>query len=61
MLQFLSHIHDFKPQETNSLNQMETEMKNKKSMLDELMRREQVVQKVNSHSQQYLKLSRAMS
>lgn len=43
MLQFLSHIQDFKPQETDSLNQVKNEMKNKKSILDELMRREQVV------------------
>ncbi|XP_023611080.1 periplakin [Myotis lucifugus] len=53
MLQFLSNIPSYEPQETDSLNQMETKLKNQKNLLDEIARREQEVQKVCAHSQQY--------
>ncbi|KAM5328070.1 periplakin isoform 2-T2 [Glossophaga mutica] len=53
VLQFLSNIPSYEPQETDSLNQMETKLKNQKNLLDEIARREQEVQKVCTHSQQY--------
>ncbi|XP_045676654.1 periplakin isoform X2 [Phyllostomus hastatus] len=53
VLQFLSNIPSYEPQETDSLSQMETKLKNQKNLLDEIARREQEVQKVCTHSQQY--------
>ncbi|XP_036885805.1 periplakin isoform X2 [Sturnira hondurensis] len=53
VLQFLSNIPSYEPQETDSLSQMETKLKNQKNLLDEIARREQEVQKVCAHSQQY--------
>ncbi|XP_011374918.1 periplakin [Pteropus vampyrus] len=53
VLQFLSNIPSYEPQETDSLSQMETKLKNQKNLLDEIARREQEVQQVCAHSQQY--------
>ncbi|KAF3818936.1 hypothetical protein GH733_012353 [Mirounga leonina] len=53
VLHFLSHIPSYEPQETDSLSQMETKLKNQKNLLDEIARREQEVHKVCTHSQQY--------
>ncbi|XP_036999392.2 periplakin isoform X2 [Artibeus jamaicensis] len=53
VLQFLSNTPSYEPQETDSLSQMETKLKNQKNLLDEIARREQEVQKVCAHSQQY--------
>uniref|UniRef100_A0A667IQ23 Periplakin n=1 Tax=Lynx canadensis TaxID=61383 RepID=A0A667IQ23_LYNCA len=53
MLQFLSHIPSYEPQETDTLSQMETKLKNQKNLLDEIARREEEVQKVCTSSQQY--------
>ncbi|XP_041603466.1 periplakin isoform X2 [Vulpes lagopus] len=53
MLQFLSHIPSYEPQETDSLSQMETKLKNQKNLLDEIARREEEVHQVCTHSQQY--------
>ncbi|XP_066238770.1 periplakin isoform X2 [Saccopteryx leptura] len=53
VLRFLSNIPSYEPQETDSLSQMETKLKNQKNLLDEIARREQEVQKVCAHSQQY--------
>uniref|UniRef100_A0A9L0K986 Periplakin n=1 Tax=Equus asinus TaxID=9793 RepID=A0A9L0K986_EQUAS len=53
LLQFLSNIPSYEPQETDSLSQMETKLKNQKNLLDEIARREEEVQRVCSHSQQY--------
>ncbi|CAK6444722.1 unnamed protein product [Pipistrellus nathusii] len=53
LLQFLSNTPSYEPQETDSLNQVETKLKNQKNLLDEIARREQEVQKVCAHSQQY--------
>ncbi|XP_039095232.1 periplakin [Hyaena hyaena] len=52
-LQFLSHTPSYEPQETDSLSQMETKLKNQKNLLDEIARREEEVQKVCTCSQQY--------
>nr|XP_012599142.1 periplakin isoform X1 [Microcebus murinus] len=53
MLQFLSNIPTYEPQETDSLSQVETKLKNQKNLLDEIAGREQEVQKVYASSQQY--------
>lgn len=53
LLQFLSHIPSYEPQEMDSLGQMETKLNNQKNLLDEIARREQEVQKVSTHSQEY--------
>ncbi|XP_059271369.1 periplakin isoform X1 [Mustela nigripes] len=53
VLQFLSHIPSYEPQETDSLSQMETKLKNQKNLLDEIARREEEVHTVCAHSQQY--------
>ncbi|XP_045639892.1 periplakin isoform X1 [Ursus americanus] len=53
VLQFLSQIPSYEPQETDSLSQMETKLKNQKNLLDEIARREQEVHEVCTHSQQY--------
>lgn len=53
LLQFLSSITSYEPQETDSLSQMETKLKNQKNLLDEIARREQEVQEVCAHSQLY--------
>ncbi|XP_031303624.2 periplakin isoform X1 [Camelus dromedarius] len=53
LLQFLSRIPSYEPQETDSLGQMETKLNNQKNLLDEIARREQEVQQVHAHSQQY--------
>ncbi|XP_057385027.1 periplakin isoform X2 [Balaenoptera acutorostrata] len=53
LLQFLSHIPSYEPQETDGLGQMETKLNNQKNLLDEIARREEEVQKVYAHSQQY--------
>ncbi|XP_005391315.1 PREDICTED: periplakin [Chinchilla lanigera] len=53
MLQFLSSIPSYEPQETDSLSQVETKLKNQKNLLDEIANREQEVQKVYASSQQY--------
>ncbi|XP_026376162.2 periplakin isoform X2 [Ursus arctos] len=53
VLQFLSQIASYEPQETDSLSQMETKLKNQKNLLDEIARREQEVHEVCTHSQQY--------
>ncbi|XP_007937906.1 periplakin [Orycteropus afer afer] len=53
MFQFLSNIPSYEPQETDSLSQMETKLKNQKNLLDEIASREQEVQKVSADSQQY--------
>ncbi|XP_012997386.1 periplakin [Cavia porcellus] len=53
MLQFLSSIPNYEPQETDSLSQMETKLKNQKNLLDEIASREQEVQKVYASSQRY--------
>ncbi|XP_036594041.1 periplakin [Trichosurus vulpecula] len=51
--QFLSNIPSYEPQETDSLSQVETKLKNQKNLLDEIGGREQEVQKVYDHAQQY--------
>ncbi|KAB0394212.1 hypothetical protein E2I00_005051, partial [Balaenoptera physalus] len=48
LLQFLSHIPSYEPQETDGLGQLETKLNNQK-----IARREEEVQKVYAHSQQY--------
>ncbi|XP_032699664.1 periplakin [Lontra canadensis] len=53
VLQFLSHIPSYEPQETDSLSQMETKLKNQKNLLDEIARREEEVHTVCAHSKQY--------
>ncbi|XP_016069935.1 PREDICTED: periplakin [Miniopterus natalensis] len=53
VLQFLSNIPSYEPQETDSLSQMETKLKNQKNLLGEIARRGQEVQKVCALSQQY--------
>ncbi|OWK11147.1 hypothetical protein Celaphus_00006888, partial [Cervus elaphus hippelaphus] len=53
LLQFLSHIPSYEPQETDGLGQVETKLNNQKNLLDEIARREEEVQKVHTHSQQY--------
>ncbi|XP_045398479.1 periplakin isoform X2 [Lemur catta] len=53
VLQFLSNTPTYEPQETDSLSQVETKLKNQKNLLDELAGREQEVQKVYASSQQY--------
>ncbi|XP_045850064.1 periplakin isoform X2 [Meles meles] len=53
VLQFLSHIPSYEPQETDSLSQVETKLKNQKNLLDEIARREEEVHRVCAHSQQY--------
>uniref|UniRef100_A0A5F4WI27 Periplakin n=2 Tax=Callithrix jacchus TaxID=9483 RepID=A0A5F4WI27_CALJA len=53
MIQFLASIPSYEPQETDSLSQMETKLKNQKNLLDEIARREQEVQKIYANSQQY--------
>ncbi|XP_021099974.1 periplakin isoform X1 [Heterocephalus glaber] len=53
MLQFLSNIPSYEPQETDSLSQVETKLKNQKNLLDEIANRGQEVQKVYANSQQY--------
>nr|XP_012303656.2 periplakin [Aotus nancymaae] len=53
MLQFLASIPSYEPQETDSLSQMETKLKNQKNLLDEIACREQEVQKIYANSQQY--------
>ncbi|KAM6155047.1 periplakin [Rhynchocyon petersi] len=52
-LQFLSNIPTYEPQETDSLSQMETKLRNQKNLLDEIASREEEVQKVCAKSQQY--------
>ncbi|XP_012587483.1 PREDICTED: periplakin-like isoform X2 [Condylura cristata] len=52
-LRFLSGVPSYAPQETDSLSQMETKLRNQKNLLDEIARREQEVQKVYAASQQY--------
>ncbi|XP_069343062.1 periplakin [Eulemur rufifrons] len=53
VLQFLSNTPTYEPQETDSLSQVETKLKNQKNLLDELAGREQEVRKVYTSSQQY--------
>uniref|UniRef100_A0A8C9ARV0 Periplakin n=1 Tax=Prolemur simus TaxID=1328070 RepID=A0A8C9ARV0_PROSS len=53
VLQFLSNTPTYEPQETDSLSQVETKLKNQKNLLDEIAGREQEVQKVYASSQQY--------
>ncbi|XP_052051226.1 periplakin [Apodemus sylvaticus] len=53
VLQFLAKIPSYEPQETDSLSQMETKLKNQKNLLDEIASREREVQKVYADSQQY--------
>ncbi|XP_006897531.1 PREDICTED: periplakin [Elephantulus edwardii] len=53
ILQFLSSIPSYEPQEMDSVSQMETKLKNQKNLLDEISGREQEVQKVCASSQQY--------
>ncbi|XP_074136524.1 periplakin [Sminthopsis crassicaudata] len=51
--QFLSNIPSYEPQETDTLSQIETKLRNQKNLLDEIGGREQEVQKVYDHAQQY--------
>ncbi|XP_008844784.1 periplakin isoform X2 [Nannospalax galili] len=53
VLQFLANTPNYEPQETDSLNRVETKLKNQKNLLDEIASREQEVQKVYKDSQQY--------
>uniref|UniRef100_G1T1G8 Periplakin n=1 Tax=Oryctolagus cuniculus TaxID=9986 RepID=G1T1G8_RABIT len=53
VLRFLTSIPSYEPQETDSLSQVETKLKNQKNLLDEIASREQEVQKVCATSQQY--------
>ncbi|XP_011885799.1 PREDICTED: periplakin [Cercocebus atys] len=53
VLQLLASIPSYEPQETDSLSQMETKLKNQKNLLDEIASREQEVQKICAISQQY--------
>uniref|UniRef100_A0A2K5YSP3 Periplakin n=1 Tax=Mandrillus leucophaeus TaxID=9568 RepID=A0A2K5YSP3_MANLE len=53
VLQLLASIPSYEPQETDSLSQMETKLKNQKNLLDEIASREQEVQKICANSQQY--------
>ncbi|XP_037363542.1 periplakin [Talpa occidentalis] len=53
VLRFLSSVPSYEPQETDSLSQMETKLRNQKNLLDEIARREQEVQRVYTASQQY--------
>lgn len=53
VLQFLVKTPSYEPQETDSLSQMETKLKNQKNLLDEIASMEQGAQKVYADSQQY--------
>ncbi|MEJ1287417.1 periplakin [Cricetulus griseus] len=53
VLQFLANTPTYQPQETDSLSQVETKLKNQKNLLNEIASREQEVQKVYADSQQY--------
>ncbi|KAM5227299.1 periplakin [Ctenodactylus gundi] len=53
VLQFLSNTPSYEPQETDSLSQVETKLRNQKNLLDEITGREQEVQKVSASSQRY--------
>ncbi|KAM5130731.1 periplakin isoform 2-T2 [Callospermophilus lateralis] len=53
VLQFLSSSPSYEPQETDSLSQMETKLKNQKNLLGEIASREEEVKKVYANSQQY--------
>ncbi|XP_054991202.1 periplakin [Sorex araneus] len=53
MLQFLGSIPSYEPQETDSLGQVDTKLKNQKNLLDEMARREEEVQKVYGQAQMY--------
>ncbi|XP_004373287.1 periplakin [Trichechus manatus latirostris] len=53
VLKFLSDSPSYEPQETDSLGQMETKLKNQKNLLDDIASREREVQKVCANSQQY--------
>ncbi|XP_058142509.1 periplakin [Dasypus novemcinctus] len=53
MSQFLSSIPSYEPQETDTLSQVETKLKNQKNLLDEIASREPEVQRVYANSQQY--------
>ncbi|KAL4685717.1 hypothetical protein H8959_001314 [Pygathrix nigripes] len=53
VLQFLAGIPSYEPQETDSLSEMETKLKNQKNLLDEIASREQEVQKICANSQRY--------
>uniref|UniRef100_A0A8C0WDP4 Periplakin n=1 Tax=Castor canadensis TaxID=51338 RepID=A0A8C0WDP4_CASCN len=53
VFQFLSNTPSYEPEETDSLNQVETKLKNQKNLLDEIANREQEVQTVYTSSQQY--------
>uniref|UniRef100_A0A2K6P984 Periplakin n=1 Tax=Rhinopithecus roxellana TaxID=61622 RepID=A0A2K6P984_RHIRO len=53
VLLFLASIPSYEPQETDSLSQMETKLKNQKNLLDEIASREQEVQKICANSQRY--------
>ncbi|XP_060028418.1 periplakin isoform X2 [Erinaceus europaeus] len=53
VLHFLHGIPSYEPQETDSLSQVETKLKNQKNLLGEIAQREEEVQKVYAHAQQY--------
>ncbi|XP_051023192.1 periplakin [Acomys russatus] len=53
VLRFLANTPSYEPQETDSLSQMETKLKNQKNLLGELASREEEVQRVCADSQRY--------
>ncbi|XP_028904815.1 periplakin [Ornithorhynchus anatinus] len=51
--QFLANVPSYEPQETDSVDQVETKLRNQKNLLNEIGSREQEVQQVSAAAQQY--------
>ncbi|KAH1183637.1 periplakin [Mauremys mutica] len=51
--QFLCNIPNYEPQETDNIQQVETKLKNQMTLLGDIARKEQEVQKVSADAQQY--------
>ncbi|XP_042293618.1 periplakin [Sceloporus undulatus] len=50
---FLYNVPNYEPQETDSISQVETKLKNQRSLLGEIASKEKEVQKVSAEAQQY--------
>ncbi|XP_044301605.1 periplakin [Varanus komodoensis] len=51
--QFLCNVPNYEPQETDNIGQVETKLKNQRSLLEEIASKDQEVQKVSAEAQQY--------
>ncbi|KAH0631794.1 hypothetical protein JD844_019609 [Phrynosoma platyrhinos] len=51
--QFLYNVPNYEPQETDNISQVETKLKNQRSLLGEIASKEKDVQKVSAEAQQY--------